>query len=484
MKTKTTRTKLIGTIIFVCLLGCSSAMARSTDLAQQVTGWRTDATGRHLYAEPPTEWSSETNVLWKTRMPNRSNSTPIVVGDRIFACSEPTTLVCVRATDGEILWQRTNTYLDTVSPEEVDKVRKQLEKVNIEKTTKEFRVAKNQLNNTKNQLNKAEKKLKESPTDQSLKQEIETLEKKMEDQKKRVDQLWAKLEPVKEYMIPVTHDVNGYSSCTPVSDGKNVYVLFGTGVAACYDMEGNRKWVKLIEKPTHGWGHSSSPVLVGDKLLVHVRSLIAVDKNTGEVIWKSKATSRWGTAACVRIGDANVIITPNGDFFRASDGKLIAKNVSFLEYATPIVYDGVVYFIQHGSKAFKLPLEAADTITPEFLWETKPRKERYYASSIYYGGLIYAVNQKGFLSVIDENTGKIVHEKKLKLGKGTVYPSVTLAGTYLFVSSDNGTTMVFESGPIPYEIAKNTLESFRSCPVFVGKRMYVRGMEHLYCIGE
>jgi len=417
-------------------------------------------------------------------MPNRSNSTPIIVGDRIFVCSERTTLVCVRASDGEILWQHDNTYLDTVNPEEVDKVRKQLEEVDIEKTTKDFRGAKNQLNKTKDQLNKAKKKLEETPDDQNLKQKIEDLEKKMPDQKKRVDQLWAKLEPVKEYIIPVTHDVNGYSSCTPVSDGKNVYVLFGTGVAACYDMEGNRQWTKLIEKPTQGWGHSSSPVLVGETLLVHVNNLIALDKKTGEVLWKSKAKSRWGTAVHTRLGDVDVIITPNGDFFRVSDGKLIAKNVSFLEYAGPIVYDGVVYFIQHGGKAFKLPSEAADTITPELLWETKPRKERYYASSVYYGGLIYAINQKGFLSVIDENTGEVVNELKLKLGKGTVYPSVALAGTYLFVSSDNGTTMVFESGIVPNEIAKNTLESFRSCPVFVGERMYVRGMEHLYCIGK
>lgn len=449
-------------IMLVCLLGCSSMVSK------QMVGWRTDGTGKYLNAAPSTEWSAETNVVWKTSMPNRSNSTPVVVGDQIFVSSEPTTLVCVRASDGEILWQKTNTYLDMVPPEEVDKIRQQLEEVDIENTTKEFRSTEDQLNDVKN-------KLKKSPDDAELKQKKESLSQKFE-------QLKAKLEPVDKYVIPRTHDVNGYSSPTPVSDGKNVYVVFGTGVAACYDMKGNRKWIKLIEKPTDAWGHSASPALVGDKLLVHIKNMIALDKKTGEVIWKSEAKPRWGTAAHTRIGDVDVIITPNGDFFRVSDGKLIAKDTSFLEYAGPIVHDGVVYFIQHGGKAFKLPLEAADTITPELLWETKPHKERYYASSVYHEGLIYAVNQKARFSVIDANTGEVVHKQKLKLGKGTVYPSVTLAGNYLFISSEDGTTLLLKAGREPSEIAKNTLEGFRSSPVFVGERMYVRCLEHLYCI--
>jgi len=81
--------------------------------------------------------------------------------------------------------------------------------------------------------------------------------------------------------MPETRDVNGYSSATPASDGDNVYVLFGTGVAACYDMEGNRKWIKMLEKSKHQWGHSASPLVVGDKLIVHINDIFALDKKTG-----------------------------------------------------------------------------------------------------------------------------------------------------------------------------------------------------------
>jgi len=462
--------KLLGIVFIACLVGSSVAVA-------QVAEWRMDSTGRFLDANPPMEWSAETNVVWKTPMPNWGNASPVIVGDRIFVCAEPTTLVCVRASDGEILWQRTNTYLDMVSPDKRDEVQKKLEEMDIEGTTKEFR-------STEGKLNKAKNKLKKLPEDAEPEKRTE-LEKSIEDLSKQFEEVKARLDPVSEYVMPQTHDTNGYSSPTPTSDGENVYVLFTTGTAACYDMDGNRKWIKQIEKPTHGWGHSTSPLLVGDKLIVHVLNPIALDKETGEVVWKSESKNQWGTGIVTKIDGVDVIITANGDFLRASDGQVLAKDTSFVEYARPIIHDGIIYFTQHEGKAFRLPSEAGETITPEFLWQTKPKKDRYYSSSVYHDGLIYAITRRGlFFSVIDAGTGEVVYEEKLDLGKGEAFPSITLAGKHLFVSCDNGTTVIMEPGREPKEITRNSLETFRSSPVFVGERIYIRGMEHLYCIGK
>lgn len=467
--------KLVG-LVLLSLFVCSSA------IADNISGWRMDTTGRFLDATPTMEWSAETNVIWKTAMPGKGNASSLIVGDRIFICSEPTNLICVKADNGEVLWQRTNTYLDLLPPEKVDEVRQQLEEVQIEATTKELWSSESKLGNSKN-------KLKKLPEDAEPEKRTE-LEQKIEELGKKVEELSAKLEPVAEYVMPKTHDVNGYSSPTPASDGEYVYVLFGTGTAACYDMEGNRKWIKQIEKPTHGWGHSSSPMLAGDKLIVHIVNLFALDKETGEIAWKNKATVKWGTPAITKIGDVDVIITPNGDFFRASDGKLLRsrdkKDKGFLEYARPIVHDGIVYFIQHGGKAFRLPSEVGDTLELELLWETKPKDDRYYASSVYHEGLIYGIVRRGHdFSVIDAETGEVVYEERLKLGKGETYPSLMFTGDHLFVSNDNGTTVVMKPGREPEEVLRNSLgEIFRSSPVFVGSRMYIRGMENLYCIGK
>ena len=142
--------------------------------------------------------------------------------------------------------------------------------------------------------------------------------------------------------------------------------------------------------------------------------------------------------------------------------------------------------IQHGGKAFRLPSEVGDTLELELLWETKPKDDRYYASSVYHEGLIYGIVRRGHdFSVIDAETGEVVYEERFKLGKGETYPSLMFAGDHLFVSNDNGTTVVMKPGREPEEVLRNSLgEIFRSSPVFVGSRMYVRGMENLYCIGK
>jgi len=98
--------------------------------------------------------------------------------------------------------------------------------------------------------------------------------------------------------------------------------------------------------------------------------------------------------------------------------------------------------------------------------------------------LIYALNATANFTVVDAKTGQRVYEEKLEFGGGQCYPSVTLAGQYLFVSSDNGHTLILQPGREYKEIAHNTLEPFRSSLVFEGKRMYVRSTKNLWCIGE
>ncbi|HCN08111.1 MAG TPA: hypothetical protein DIT01_09270, partial [Lentisphaeria bacterium] len=60
-----------------------------------VVGWRTDGTGEYPDAKPVTTFSEAENVVWKTPLPATSNATPVITGNRIFVCSEPTTLICV-----------------------------------------------------------------------------------------------------------------------------------------------------------------------------------------------------------------------------------------------------------------------------------------------------------------------------------------------------------------------------------------------------
>jgi outer membrane protein assembly factor BamB len=438
--------------------------------AQDFVGWRTDGTGAYTNATPPKEWSKTKNILWSTPLTDFSNATPVIAGEKLFICAEPETLLCINTADGKILWQKTNTLDDALPPEELEKKNKALqeadpilkEKTAVEKekgaADREKGAADNEMKAITKDIQAANDTLKTTPDDADAKKKLEEATKKQEDVKAKQDAASKKqqeanakladvnkrLQPYVSYLPLHPHNVNGFSSSTPATDGKSVFTCYGNSVVAAYDLDGKRLWIRKFENPTISWGPCASPVLVAGKLLISINELQALNPQTGETLWTAKVQTAYGTPAVTRIGDVDVIITAAGDVVRVSDGKVLAPHVTHLE---------------------------------------KEQKDRYYASPVLYDGILYAVNQKGIFSALDAKTGATIYEKSLGV-TGTFYPSVTLAGKNLYVSSDNGTTVIVEPGKEFKEIARNSLETFRCCPVFDGKRIYVRGMKALYCIAE
>lgn len=146
--------------------------------------------------------------------------------------------------------------------------------------------------------------------------------------------------------------------------------------------------------------------------------------------------------------------------------------------------DGIIYFIEKKATAVRLPEKINGTF--ETVWTTGIQGSRHYASSVVHDGLIYAVSREEKYSILDAKTGKLVFEKDLDLGDGTnsAYPSVTLAGDKLYIGVEGGTMAIAELGSDYKEIARNTVEKFRSSPVFDGNRMYLRAFDHLYCFEQ
>jgi outer membrane protein assembly factor BamB len=83
----------------------------------------------------------------------------------------------------------------------------------------------------------------------------------------------------------------GNSAATPVSDGKRIAALFGNGVVAVYQPDGKRLWARFIESPRIEKGLSASPLLSGDKLIVHIKDMLALDVSTGEEAWRASLTA-------------------------------------------------------------------------------------------------------------------------------------------------------------------------------------------------
>lgn len=434
-----------------------------------IVGWRQNGTSRFPDANPPLTWSAESNIVWKTKLPSTGNSTPILVGKRIFITAEPALLLCLDAQNGSILWTATNTYEMIAKPEEL---------AQIDNFKKEAPPLKAKLRDLERDAGKLKKTIKEKPDDAEAQSKLKELEAQiapLKEEIKKMDQAW--------FATPATHGVNGFASPTPTSDGKRVYMIFGTGVAAAYTLDGKLCWIKMLEKPSDAYGHSASPLLADGKLIIHIRNVFALDPATGDEIWKTPSSARWGSPILAHVGKIPVVVTAHGDILRASDGVKLAGKISPLTYCAPLNIGNRLYFIEHNGKCAELPAEVVSNRVPvKVLWTTTPKSERYYSSPLYHDGLIYAVMQHGHASVIDPETGKVVGEKKFN-GGGTYYPSICFAGGHIFIGTDSGATHVLKPGKELEEVATNKLEPYRGTPLFDGDRIYIHGLKNMYCIG-
>jgi outer membrane protein assembly factor BamB len=441
--------------------------------AEMTIGWRTDGTGSYPKAQPPREWSPTKNVVWCTAMPGYGVSHPVLLGQRILICSEPATLLCLNRDDGKILWQKTSSYSELeIEPNVRERLKGELEQT-AELNKKQAAVQKEM-----DTLHRA--LVKEKAERQEIDSKLKPFRMQIEDLKKEK----LKLPLAVRYTQPNTHGVAGYSAPTPVTNGKEIFVAFGNGLVACYDLAGNRKWLKLIEHTNLAFAHSGSPILVGDRLLIHFTDLVALNPKTGDEVWRLKYPSAWGTSLATRIGEVDVVFTPKGAMVRVQDGKLLADRVGNCGANSPILHEKTVYYVHGNANAIRLPESVGDVVKPQILWKGKAKGGGYgFSSPVIHDGLLYAANDQGILTVLDAGTGELVYEERLNLG-GSTYPSISVAGNRVYVSSDNGTTAVLQPGRQFKELARNKLETFRSSLVFEGKRMYVRTAKNLYCIGE
>ncbi len=437
--------------------------------ATEVVGWRADGSGRFPAAQPPLSWSAEAGIVWSTPMSAFSNSTPILLGNRLFVAAEVDQLLCLDADSGEILWAHATPEEDLL--DEAEKARRAA-------VLAELAPVQQQRQELDKQMNELRRQLRQDKDNEELKNQEKAL-------KAQADALDRQLAPLRGIERPPTHGTNGYSSQTPTTDGARVYMFFGTGVAVAFTPAGERLWARLVDRPTHGWGHSASPLLAGGHLIIQVKDVVALDPATGAEVWRTPGRSHWGTPQKARLGDQQAIVTCDGQLLNAADGRRLSDKLVALEYNSPLVQDGIVYtFNNDQARAHRLPTELAEGAAPELLWETPVAKERYYASPIWVDGIVYGVNQKSILTAIDAQTGEKLYEQKLDLGGGTVYPSPAFAGGHLFVSSDTGTTIVLKPGREYVEVGRNQVDGFRSCPTFVGGRLYLRTVKFMYCFGQ
>jgi len=483
--------------------------------ADTVVGWRGDGSGRYPDARPPTQWylqedGQSKNILWKTKLPCYSWSTPVIVGEKIFTRCEPYDLTCLDKNTGKLLWIRSHPPIMAVSDQQkkdnpairaIDPVLDELQKVNDAFVAQGW-------------------------SKELYKQKYD-LQKKINDMTAEADE---------QYRLPKDMYVEswaGYTGSTPCSDGKFIYLTSGSGIIACYDLDGNRKWVRY-ESLSSIWGeHGSacSPALVGDKLVVKTKKYAALDKKTGEEIltFAPKGGNDSYTILPFRAGGEDYVIA-GGNFLRMRDG----KSVFYADLCNMVTTnDNIAYFATFGHTYWARWEPAANgelTVSalikgeysritfpvddPKLKWE--PMHSFYTASPLYHDKLLYCLSNWGKLVVLDTEKSTqaegLVYSKNLpftfknpkgrkSIGMG-IGASPALGGKYIYMIDSAGCTIVMEPGREYRQVAMNCIdytvpegwepkhwlgphhEQTEASLVFDGARIYIRGEQFLYCVGE
>src|SRR5262249_15013855 len=156
------------------------------------------------------------------------------------------------------------------------------------------------------------------------------------------------------------------------------------------------------EHSNAAYAHSGSPILVDGKLLIHFTDLVALDPKTGEEVWRLKRPTAHGTPLPTKIGDTHVVLTPKGLVVRAQDGKILAERLGSWGANSPILHDGIVYYVHGHATASRLPAAADETVKVQQVWKANIKGGGYgFSSPVIHDGLLYAANDQGILTALD-----------------------------------------------------------------------------------
>ena len=285
----------------------------------------------------------------------------------------------------------------------------------------------------------------------------------------------------------VTPDT-GYAAPTMATDGTSVFAIFATGDVAGFDLEGNRLWQRNLGLPENHYGHSSSLAIYRDLLIVQYdhdggSRLLALDTSTGETVWETprQVLTTWSSPIVVYTGRRPEIILNANPFVGSYDPdtgrELWQVECMYGEVgSSPTYLEGLVYAANQFAQ-----LVAIDVDTREILWEVYD--DLPDASSLLaVEGCLYVPTSFGYLSCLDAATGEIYWAHDYG---GDSYSSPIYAAGRVYWMDKSGVMHILQAGKEFVPVSDPPLgEPSWAVPAFADGRIYIRGEQHLYGIGE
>ncbi len=365
----------------------------------------------------PTSWSETKNVTWRTELPGRAWSSPVIEGKNIWL----------------------TTAIETPARKE-----------------------------------DADRRLKSNTGNQPL-----TVLDKVEFRALCVDRDSGKL--TQNILILTArepqwvHALNSYASCTPVIEDGKLYCHFGAMGSTCLDTRtGKMLWTDTSLVVMHENGPGGSPVIWKNLMVFHLdgsdqQFIAALDKRTGKLAWKTPRSGdmnkdpqlrkSYGTPLILAINGKEQIISPSSDWIYSYDDK--GKELWRVKYGQlgfsltprPVVGHGMIYMSTGFMKAQILALKYQGLEKPEIAWRYD-KGAPTMPSPLLVGDELYFANDGGIFTCLDAKTGAEHYRERLG---GNYSSSPTFADGKIYVHNREGLTTVIKPGKQFEVIEKNQL---------------------------
>lgn len=296
----------------------------------------------------------------------------------------------------------------------------------------------------------------------------------------------------------------------PTVDGHRIYVFRPAGELVCLRTgDGRELWRKNYLKEfgakPHMYGLCDYPLVDRDRLICVAGdpspALIALDKETGRLIWRSvtpegpsggNAGDFGATVVLEAAGSRQVVaFLRNGlHGFDSSDGTILwttpVRSTGFLHPCTPIALgESILVPGRSGSPLVLLGLRRADgRIQVEERYRKRANLATFQDSSLVVDSYLYALMNSGGMFCFDAQSGDVLWGPQ-RTHSGSA--SLTYADGHLYLHASDGTVTLIEATNLgaftvsSFKIPGFDRSSGATNPVVSGGHLFIRDEDRLFC---
>jgi len=280
----------------------------------------------------------------------------------------------------------------------------------------------------------------------------------------------------------------------------------------CYDLDGKLLWKKDLGRldvgwfydPSIAWGHSSSPILYKDTVILQVDRasepfIAAYSLADGHEVWHTSRDNlpSWGTPTLFE----GELVTNGSHLIRAYDPATGKERWSLgphseVTVGTPVVGHGLVYvtggyppvrpvYAVRGGGHGDISLAEGATSSEHVAW-MNDRDGTYIPTPIVYGEELYTLSNSGVLITYDAKSGERLYRERAAGRGGVAFTASPVAAAgRLYLASEEGEVYVVRAGKKFELLATNPVgEVVMATPAISGDTLYIRSLGHVFAFGE